>query len=252
MTVSFPATAGRPLPFPYNYSDMTGAQLFNSTAPQGTWTVVQDGTAAGTEWGKITWNTEPQGSVPAGTTLTVEARAADTEAGLGSETYVAVTNGADFSLTGRFIQARVTFKPNDAGASPVLSDLRIQATAPTATTSVSGDGRFNTGAGRVDVQLSDDTVSLVQARGAGKFTFNGDVDSIVGSGNSATMTGTGTYNGVAGYTFSITVVDNGAPGSRSDTIDVVIRDAAGAVVFTSDGPELLKPGNITVTNATPN
>jgi Putative Ig domain len=136
------------------------------------------------------------------------------------------------------------------GAVPRGIILRIA--LPTATTSVSGDGRFNSGAGRVDFELSDDTVLLVQSRGAKKFTFNGDVDSIVGAGNSATMTGTGTYNGVAGYTFSISVVDNGTPGSLVDTIDVVIRDAAGVVVFSTGRPELLKPGNIIVTNRTPN
>jgi hypothetical protein len=125
LTVDFPATPGRPLPFPYNYSDMTGAQLFSNTAPQGSWTVTQDGGAAGTNWGQITWNTEPQGSVPAGTALTVEARTADTEAGLGAQAYTAVSNGATFSLTGRFIQVRVTFEPDDDGNSPILSDIRI-------------------------------------------------------------------------------------------------------------------------------
>jgi streptogramin lyase len=137
LTVDFPAgPSGRPSPFPYNYSDMTGAQLLTSTAPQGTWTVVQDGGNAGTEWGKVTWNTEAQGSVPAGTSLTVEARAADTEAALGSETYVAVTNGAAFDLTGRFIQVRVTLKPDEDGNSPVLSDIRIQTRGPSAPTSL--------------------------------------------------------------------------------------------------------------------
>jgi hypothetical protein len=131
LTVDFPfGPDGRPLPFPYNYSDMTGAQLLGSTAPQGTWTVTQDGTALGTTWGTITWNTEPEGDVPAGAELTVEARAADTEAGLGSEPYVAVTSGTPFSLTGRFIQVRVTFKPNANGDSPILSDIRIQTSAP--------------------------------------------------------------------------------------------------------------------------
>ncbi|HEV8489131.1 MAG TPA: post-COAP-1 domain-containing protein [Candidatus Limnocylindrales bacterium] len=131
LTVDFPfGPDGRPLPFPYNYSDMTGAQLLGSTAPQGTWTVTQDGTAPGTAWGTITWNQEPEGTVPAGATLTVEARAADTEAGLGSEAYVAVTSGTPFSLTGRFIQVRVTFKPNGAGDSPILSDIRIQTSTP--------------------------------------------------------------------------------------------------------------------------
>jgi hypothetical protein len=125
LTVDFPATPGRPLPYPYNYSDMTGAQLFNSTAPQGTWTVVQDGAVADAAWGKITWNTEPQASVPSGSSITVEARAADSEAGLGSETYVSVANATTFNLTGRYIQVRVTMRPNDDALSPVLSDIHI-------------------------------------------------------------------------------------------------------------------------------
>jgi hypothetical protein len=136
LTVDFPAAPCAVVaamqscvPAPYNYSDMTGAQLLGSTAPQGTWTVTQDGVAPGTAWGTITWNTEPEGDVPAGAELTVEARAADTEAGLGSEAYVAVTSGTPFSLTGRFIQVRVTFKPNATGESPILSDIRIQTSA---------------------------------------------------------------------------------------------------------------------------
>lgn len=129
LTVSFPAgPGGRPLPFPYNYSDMTGQQLFNSTVPQGTWTVVQDGGAPGTEWGTVTWNTEPQGSVPPGTSIVVEARAAETEAGLGSASYASVSNGAPFVMTGRFIQVRVTMVPDQDGNSPVLSDIRIKST----------------------------------------------------------------------------------------------------------------------------
>ena len=126
LTVSFPATPGRPLPFPYNYSDMTGAQLFSNTAPQGSWTVVQDGGSAGAKWGTVTWNTEPQGSVPPGTAITVEVRAADTEAGLGAQPYVAVSSGVEFTLLGRFIQVRVTMEADDDGNSPILSDIRIE------------------------------------------------------------------------------------------------------------------------------
>ena len=99
-------------PMPQRVRSLASTQPLQAcTAPQGTWTVVQDGSAAGTAWGTITWNTEPQGSVPPGTSLTVEARAADTEAGLGGQAFVAVTNGAAFNLTGRFIQVQVTFKP---------------------------------------------------------------------------------------------------------------------------------------------
>lgn len=111
---------------PYNYSDMTGAVLGEVTAPVGTWSVVQDGGVAGQTWGRVTWNTEAQGSVPPGTDITVEARAADTEAGLAGESFVPVPNGSLFSLTGRFIEVRATLLASPNGASPVLSDLRIQ------------------------------------------------------------------------------------------------------------------------------
>ena len=74
--------------------------------------------------GTVTWNTEPEGSTPAGTTITVEARTADSEAGLGAQSYVAVSSGVEFALAGRFIQVRVTMQPSDDGVSPVLSELR--------------------------------------------------------------------------------------------------------------------------------
>jgi hypothetical protein len=129
ISANFPAGPGaRPLPFPYNYSDMTGAQLLGATAPQGSWTIVQDAGVLGTQWGNVAWNTEPQGSVPAGTEIVVEARAAETEAGLGAQSYAPVSNALDFVMVGQFIQVRVTLKAAPDGTSPVLSDIRIQAT----------------------------------------------------------------------------------------------------------------------------
>jgi hypothetical protein len=125
LTVNFPATEGRPLPYPYNYSDMTGAVALGSTSPQGSWNVVQDGGTAGKAWGTISWNTEAQGTVPAGSSILVEVRAADSEAGLGSQTFAAVSNNTAFSVTGRFLEVRVTMKPNEQNQSPVLSDLRV-------------------------------------------------------------------------------------------------------------------------------
>ncbi|HEU6444275.1 MAG TPA: PASTA domain-containing protein [Gaiellaceae bacterium] len=126
--------------YPYNYSDMTGAALLRSTSPQGSWNVVQDGGAAGRAWGTIRWNTEAQGSVPAGASITVEVRASDSEAGLGGQSFAAVSNDTAFSVTGRFLEVRVTLRPNQQGESPVLSDLRIcavgacQAVTPPTTT----------------------------------------------------------------------------------------------------------------------
>lgn len=65
------------------------------------------------------------------------------------------------------------------------------------------------------------------------------------SGNTASFSGAGEVNGEAGYTYTVSFVDNGFPG-REDTISVEIKDAGGATVFSSNGPQKLKTGNITV------
>ena len=111
---------------PYNYSDMTGSVVVGSTSPQGFWNVIQDSQTPGFEWGRIFWNKEAEGSEPAGTAIVVEARAADTEAGLGGQTFETIVNGDLFSMFGRYIEVRVTLKANPSGTSPVLSDIRIQ------------------------------------------------------------------------------------------------------------------------------
>ncbi len=116
---------------PYNYSDMTGSLALTSTSPQGTWQVIQDAGLEGTAWGTVTWNTEPEGDVPPDGVLRVEARAADTEAGLGNLPFIDLANGVPFDLTGRFIQVRSTLLPDPGDVSPVLSDLRITAGDPT-------------------------------------------------------------------------------------------------------------------------
>lgn len=121
LTVDLGAGAG-----PYNYSDMTGSVLGEITAPFGTWSVVQDGGVNARPWGKVTWNTEAQGSIPPGTSITVEARAADTEADLAGQPFQEVSNGVAFSLTGRYIGVRATLRASPNGTSPVLSDLRIE------------------------------------------------------------------------------------------------------------------------------
>jgi DNA-binding beta-propeller fold protein YncE len=88
---------------PDNYSDMTGVvSMGEETSPEGTWTVVYDSESSGNNWGTITWNTEAEGSQPEGTTITVEARAADSQDGLEAENYLEVVNGVPFSLTGQF------------------------------------------------------------------------------------------------------------------------------------------------------
>ena len=115
--------------WPYNYSDMTGIIARTITRPIGDWTVVYDGGADANEWNAATWNTEPEGSEPAGTAIMVEVRAADTMAGLGGETYVGASNGDPLAgIVGRYIQIRCTLELTDPEApeSPVLSDLTIE------------------------------------------------------------------------------------------------------------------------------
>ena len=104
----------------------TGAVVVGSTSPQGFWTVVQDSGEAGFEWGRITWNTEPEAFEPVGSETVVEIRASETQAGLGGQAFVPVSDGELFSSFGRFIEVRVTLKASPDGLSPVLSDIRVQ------------------------------------------------------------------------------------------------------------------------------
>jgi hypothetical protein len=117
---------------PYTYSDATGFGARNQTDPTGIWTIINDGGDTGTEWDSMAWNTEAQGSVPVGASITVEARSADLEASLGLEAYVPISNGGvGLGLIGKFIQVRITLRPNLADESPVLSDLEISTAADT-------------------------------------------------------------------------------------------------------------------------
>jgi len=81
----------------------------------------------------------------------------------------------------------------------------------------------------------------------GKDRFHStSVLTLTSSGNSGTWTGTGRWNGVTGYTFTVSVVDNGTSGKKGDTISIVITSPANATVFTTSGAQPLKGGNIVV------
>jgi hypothetical protein len=106
---------------PYTYSDAAGFSARNITTPTGTWTVTFDGGAANTPWGKVSWTD----LVPQGGALVVQMRTANTEADLPNQTYAAVSNGANFNATGRYIQVQTRLNANTAGTSPILYDLTI-------------------------------------------------------------------------------------------------------------------------------
>ena len=108
---------------PYTYSDATGIG-FQISNPSGTFIGILDSGTPGEIWDSVSWNNEPEGSEPAGTSITVEARSADSIAGLPFETYMTVTNGTPgLGKVGQFIQVRATLTPDPAGVSPIVSDI---------------------------------------------------------------------------------------------------------------------------------
>ncbi|MGB0383557.1 MAG: VWA domain-containing protein [Ardenticatenaceae bacterium] len=117
---------------PYNYSDMTGLIALRHTSPQGTWTVIYDSAQAATPWGTVSWNSDEQ----EGSSVTVRVRSAETQVGLGSATYISVTNGMDFDVPhGRYLQIETKLRPGSDvdETSPILYDLTVQAAPPPCT-----------------------------------------------------------------------------------------------------------------------
>ncbi|OHB79397.1 MAG: hypothetical protein A2W31_12990 [Planctomycetes bacterium RBG_16_64_10] len=109
---------------PYNYSDMTGSVLFGSTIAEGTWRDVYDSGMAGTTWSSILWNTEAEGSIPAGTTLVLEARVSEDQ--LGWSSYLPYASGDVIGLLGRYLELRATFARDVAVTdTPVLADITL-------------------------------------------------------------------------------------------------------------------------------
>ncbi|MBS1145395.1 MAG: hypothetical protein H6R14_2801 [Proteobacteria bacterium] len=154
---------------PYTYSDATGLVSRNVTTGTGTWTVTQDGGGAGVKWGTISWNA----AVPTGASISVEARTAETEAGLSGAAYSAVTSGTNFSKTGRYIQVRARLNENTSNQSPVLYDLTVSSLVTTCDVDKDGDidmldiNQIRAGIGQTPV--SGDPRD---ATGDGKITIN--------------------------------------------------------------------------------
>jgi parallel beta-helix repeat protein len=139
----------------------------------------------------------------------------------------------------------------DGDGTPAVDMGAYEAAAVAAGPRVSGSGAFATdGQGEVTFALSDDAVTLRRARGQ-SFAFTGDVTSVTGSGNAAVLRGAGSWNGTDGYAFEVSAVDDAEGRRRTDTIEVVIRDPSGDVVFSSGEPRQLKRGNIEVVPAAP-
>jgi hypothetical protein len=123
---------------PYTYTDATGIQRIGAN-PQGTFTAILNSGNPNQAWTKVAWNTEPQGAVPAGTSITVEARTAATQAGLAGATFQTLSNNTNVCLTGQFIELRTTLASTIPGTTPVLSDVAVSGRCD-----INGDGSVNT------------------------------------------------------------------------------------------------------------
>jgi Tol biopolymer transport system component len=120
-----------------------------------------------------------------------------------------------------------------------------------------------------DGSLSGNVSFSLVARGSGALSTNGQLQAqlpgsnrfdgnavdfitypsgLIGD-NMVSWSGSGLFNGVSGYTFKATVVDNGQGGGANktpDTISLLIRDSSGSVVFSTHGHAQLKSGNVQI------
>ncbi len=122
---SLPSSRGH-----YGYNDMTGSFYRCIATDTGTWTVVYDSGAAGTQWDNVSWHdqTLPPGLGgfainPSGITVSVQS-SNDSATFSAAQT---AQNGRPLESTppGRYLKVVVLFQRSPGAASPVLYDLTI-------------------------------------------------------------------------------------------------------------------------------
>jgi hypothetical protein len=150
------------------------------------------------------------------------------------------------TATGSFV---VTFSATDQTFQQALCSITVTATTPPPPTGkVVGKGSFQSSVGGMDFEVDASASGGTFRLSSPHRKFNATtVEGFTRVGNTASFHGQGVWNGASGYTYEVSFVDNGSPG-RNDTIDVVVRSPAGAVVFTSGGPRTLKTGTVTVSD----
>jgi hypothetical protein len=165
-------------------------------------------------------------------------------------------------VTGADGKVAFTYTGTTVGDDTINAAITVDGTRQTATAaktwveaprtgSVSGKGSYATGKewGRVTFAVEANATggSFEGHTGSGRRFEATSVEAFSSSGNTASFLGTATVDGESGYTYAVRFVDNGFPG-RNDTIEIVIKDAGGAVVFDSHGPQKLKTGNVEVSD----
>jgi hypothetical protein len=180
--------------------------------------------------------TDAASNVQTFTAITDASGLAATTAGLGSSVYTVSVSfaGDDFYL-------------------PCATSADTIVTVTAANAKITGGGWISHRAGRTSFgfDVISDVTGLrgqlqVSPKGD-KTRFHGNTVLTLSAGaHDGTWTGTGRWNGVDGYMFTVSVVDLGTSGKKGDTISIVIKSPSGATVFTTGGPQPLKGGNIVV------
>lgn len=181
---------------------------------------------------------------------------------LRTRTYTATTNEAGTATLTAPLNADVyavtASFAGDAFYSPCATPVETLVTVAAAGSKVTGGGWFSNTAGRTNfgfnaIPQTDGTFKgQLQVRATTqKSTFHGaNVTGLTSlSRTSVQWAGTGQWNGMPGYTFLVSAVDNGSSGSKKgDTISLVIypTGSPAAPVFSSNGHQMLRGGNLTV------
>jgi hypothetical protein len=244
------------------YILVSGAGI-TSTAPNLELTPTTDTNPVGTPHTVTATVTNPDDSPRSGVTVSFVITGANAGA-TGTCAPASCVTGADgkvaYTYTGTVagddtINAAITVDGSRQSATAAKTWVEAPRTG-----SVKGKGSFQTGKdyGRVtfevDANARGGTFHAITGNG---FTFHAtSVTGFSQSGNSASFSGGASIKGpktpeASTYTYAVRFVDNGFPG-REDTIEIVVRDAAGAIVFATDGPAKLKTGNVEVSDGAVN
>ncbi|MEK6609063.1 MAG: hypothetical protein AABZ30_15500 [Myxococcota bacterium] len=130
---------------PYTYSDMTGFQLVNAAPPVGTYRTIVEGCGPETQWYELHWSAE----TPESTFVRFRARAANDEAELAAEAFVAVAQQPDDlspadlmaaletaaigASYGALLELEIALGSETAGVTPSLASVGVTSSCAGAT-----------------------------------------------------------------------------------------------------------------------
>jgi hypothetical protein len=205
------------------------------------------------QWSSAAWTA----AVPAGTTLAVSARFGNTAVPDGSWTgFVALTSGAAFSQSSRYIQYQVTFTSSTLAQTPELRDITFTAAAAAVTPAISvadvsiNEGNSGTSTAVFNVSLSaatTQTVTVTYATANGTATAGTDYAAV---GNTTLTFPPGTTS------LPVNVIVNGDTSVESNetfllnlsspTNATITDNQAVGTIVNDDNPPAMSIGDVSV------